>query len=212
MISALVIAAGPKTIEKVVYLIASAVLVLLIGSSTLGMLTQPWAPWWLSGGKATSATLGDIPLASPAAPTPMTGAAVAPVVGAPVPTLAPLPPTSVIEGVIARARTWLGVPYLWGGCTTRGVDCSCFVQNAFAPFASLPRTTTQQIQVARPVSASVARAGDLVFFDNTCTGCGANPTHVGIYLGGGMMIDAGDPVQIERVYGGHNARYGRVLE
>lgn len=211
MIALLVTATGVKPLEKVVYFVASLVVVLLVGSSVLGMLTQPWVPWWLSGGKAT---IGDLPLASSAAPTPVSPhvAPPAPVAVAPVPTLAPLPPTSVIEGVIARARTWLGVPYLWGGCTMRGVDCSCFVQNAFGPFVSLPRTTTQQIQVARPVNASAARAGDLVFFDNTCTGCGANPTHVGIYLGGGMMIDAGDPVQIERVYGGHNARYGRVLE
>jgi cell wall-associated NlpC family hydrolase len=44
------------------------------------------------------------------------------------------------------------------------------------------------------------RVGDTVFFDNTCTNCGPNPTHEGLYLGNGLMIDAGDAVQIEPVF------------
>lgn len=128
----------------------------------------------------------------------------------------PLPAPTVepsddrIGQMIAAARTWLGVPYSWGGCSKAGVDCSCFVRNVLALLGiNAPRVTTQQIAWATPVSQAEARAGDLVFFDNTCTGCGPNPTHVGLYLGGGSMIDAGDPVRVERVYSGHNARYGR---
>lgn len=117
-----------------------------------------------------------------------------------------------VQAAIDFAMTWLGGRYSWGGCTRAGIDCSCFVQTVFAHIGiSLPRVTWQQIQVARPISASEQRPLDLVFFDATCTNCGPPPTHVGIVLTPGTMIDAGDPVRIEPIYGGHNARYGRVL-
>ena len=38
-----------------------------------------------------------------------------------------------------------------------------------------------------------------MYFDDTCTNCGANPTHVGLYIGNGQMIDAGDPVRVESI-------------
>lgn len=106
------------------------------------------------------------------------------------------PPSNLIEA----AQQWLGVPYLWGGCTHRGVDCSCFVQNVLRVVGiEAPRTTVTQIAWATPIPLASAGLGDLLFFNNTCTDCGANPTHVGLYLGGGMMIDAGDPVKIESI-------------
>lgn len=115
------------------------------------------------------------------------------------------PPSNVIEA----AMQWLGTPYLWGGCTRRGVDCSCFVQNALAVVGiKSPRTTTEQIKWATPVNRDQLQPTDLVFFNNTCTDCGANPTHVGLYLGNGLMIDAGDPVKIDPVFTGfYGARY-----
>ena len=131
----------------------------------------------------------------------------------PVPTVAPVlsMPATRAAAVIATAMGYLNVRYLWGGCTLHGIDCSCLVRNAYLSVGiSLPRTTTEQIRFATPIATSQAAAGDLVFFDNTCTGCGANPTHVGLVLGEGRMIDAGDPVQIEPIYSGHNARYGRI--
>ena len=86
------------------------------------------------------------------------------------------------------------------------------MQTVFATVGvHLPRTTVEQIRTAQPILATQAQAGDLVFFDNTCSQCGPNPTHVGLYLGNGRIIDAGDPVHIEAVYSGHNARYGRVI-
>jgi cell wall-associated NlpC family hydrolase len=135
-----------------------------------------------------------------------------PTVGAVAATPTPLPVEHAegIEALVVAAKSWIGVRYAWGGCSKAGVDCSCFVRNVLAVLGiNAPRVTTQQIKWATPISASEARAGDLVFFDNTCSDCGANPTHVGLYLGGGTMIDAGDPVRVEPVYGGHNARYGR---
>lgn len=131
------------------------------------------------------------------------------------PTLVPLPMTDIVASrvaiVIGAAMQYMGTPYVWGGCSHRGIDCSCFVLNALAAVGiHAPRVTTQQILWTTPVSAANARVGDLVYFDNTCTDCGANPTHVGLYLGEGRMADCGDPCKVEPVYGGHNARYGRV--
>jgi cell wall-associated NlpC family hydrolase len=87
--------------------------------------------------------------------------------------------------VVAEARTWLGVPYLWGGKTRQGVDCSGLTWNVY-------RTTGQDIgtwtgpQMAKGTSVPVGQEqpGDLVFW-------GAPPgSHVGIVIGGGQMIHA----------------------
>jgi peptidoglycan DL-endopeptidase LytE len=135
---------------------------------------------------------------------------------APTPTvLAPAIEAGAVATLIANALTWLGVPYRWGGMTRAGVDCSAFVMLNLATIGiAAPRLTTDQIRWTRPISATEARAGDLVFFDDTCTGCGANPTHVGLVIGGGRMVNAGDPVQIANIssgfYAAHNPRFGRV--
>lgn len=123
----------------------------------------------------------------------------------PRPTLGPGP-----VGVLDVAMQWLGTPYLWGGCTRRGVDCSCFVQNVLATVGiHAPRTTVQQIAWATPLSREQLQVGDLVFFNNTCIACGPNPTHVGMYIGGGLMINAGDPVQIAPAFNSNYAGAGR---
>jgi cell wall-associated NlpC family hydrolase len=122
-----------------------------------------------------------------AVPTPRVAATVVPQVHA-----------VVSSSIIDAARQWLGTPYLWGGCTTRGIDCSCFVKNVLAQFGiNAPRTTTAQVQWGTPVSEP--QLGDLVFFNNTCQNCGPNPTHVGLAIGGGLMIHAGDPVQVASI-------------
>lgn len=112
------------------------------------------------------------------------------------------------------ATTWINVPYFFGGCSRNGIDCSCFVENVLAHVGiNAPRTTVQQIAWAHRISADQAIAGDLVFFDNTCTDCGANPTHEGLYIGGGKMIDAGGKnVHIQNVsdYAANNPRFARV--
>src|SRR3954467_9464822 len=144
------------------------------------------------------------------------GAVVLPTGGprAPVPTPLPIAVTAAagdrFEGLMAAARSYLGTPYQWGGCSRSGIDCSCFVRSVLASAGiNAPRVTYQQIAWATPISAADARTGDLVFFDNTCRDCGPNPTHVAMVVSPGVMIDAGDPVRIEPIYGGHNARYGR---
>ncbi|KXS37535.1 MAG: NLP/P60 [Halomonadaceae bacterium T82-2] len=86
--------------------------------------------------------------------------------------------------ILANARQALGTPYVFGGASPRGVDCSGLVQMTYrAAGLQVPRTAEQQYE-ALP-ARDVARPGDLLFF-----GSGARATHVGIYLGGGRMIHA----------------------
>lgn len=119
--------------------------------------------------------------------------------------------TDRFAGLLDVARSWLGVRYQWGGCSRSGVDCSCFVRNVLATAGiNAPRTTTQQVRWTTPVSREQMQPFDLVYFNDTCTDCGPNPTHVGLYIGGGQMIHAGDPVQVAPVNWSHFASAGRV--
>jgi len=89
--------------------------------------------------------------------------------------------------IINYAETFLGSPYVWGGTTPNpGFDCSSFVQYSFAHFGiNLPRVTWDQFNQGSAVSKDNLQAGDLVFFSTYQVG----PSHVGIYMGNGMMID-----------------------
>lgn len=91
------------------------------------------------------------------------------------------------EKVTHTALRYVGVPYMWGGTTFNGVDCSGFVQTVFERNGiSLPRTADSQFEVGRPVKQSDLEPGDLVFFETYAIGA----SHVGIYLGGGRFIHA----------------------
>jgi cell wall-associated NlpC family hydrolase len=198
---------GDDVVKYVLYVVGGLFVVVFIEASaaTTAIMAQPWGQWWLAGvGGGASVTSAS----GPTTPGSSTTTVALPTSVAAVPT----PAIPRILDVVDIAKTWLGTPYLWGGCSRRGVDCSCFMLNVFREvgITTMPRVTVDQIRWATPITRAEAEAGDLVFFDNTCTGCGANPTHVALYLGNGQMIDAGDPVRIEPVYGGHNARYGRV--
>jgi len=131
----------------------------------------------------------------------------------PQPTLAPdTGDTSRLQRLVDAARTWLGTPYGWGGCTRSGIDCSCLMQHAYAAIGiNVPRTTVTQIAAYVPVPRDQLRVGDSLFFDDTCSNCGANPTHVGMWIGGGLMLDAGDPVKIEPVYWNKFRAAGRPI-
>ncbi|HEX8973784.1 C40 family peptidase [Oryzihumus sp.] len=88
---------------------------------------------------------------------------------------------SPATSVLAVAAQYAGVPYVWGGTTPSGFDCSGFTQYVFHKIGiSLPRTAEEQrLAVTR---VSTPQPGDLVFF-------GSPAYHVGIYAGGGMMWD-----------------------
>ena len=105
--------------------------------------------------------------------------------------------------VVSEAEKFLGVPYVWGGNSPSGFDCSGLVQYVYSQLGvSLPRTTYTQVKVGTPVARlTQARPGDLVFFAGS-DGSPTAPGHVGIYLGSSKMIDApytGTVVQVQTV-------------
>lgn len=96
--------------------------------------------------------------------------------------------TSKADKIIATAKKYIGVPYVWGGESPSGFDCSGFVQYVFKVHGiSLNRTTETQYKHGSYVSKSNLKPGDLVFFQNTYR---AGISHVGIYIGNGQFIHA----------------------
>jgi len=96
--------------------------------------------------------------------------------------------------LLDRVRSLLGVPYLWGGRTPLGLDCSGFTQQVLAEQGiPLPRDADQQYRVSRPIGRdAIPREGDLVFFGRS----GRPLEHVGIVLGGGYFAHARGRVRI----------------
>lgn len=91
--------------------------------------------------------------------------------------------SSMGSQIVAYAKNFIGVPYVWGGSSPSGFDCSGFVQYVYRHFGvSLPRTTYSQVAMGRSVSRSDLAPGDLVFFRSA--------GHVGIYVGGETYIHA----------------------
>ena len=100
--------------------------------------------------------------------------------------------------VVADAKQYLGVPYVYGGTDpSKGLDCSALVQRAYADLGvDLPRTSQEQATMGAPVaSLAQAQPGDLVCF-------GSPATHIGIYAGDGKMVVAphtGTNVQVQEI-------------
>lgn len=90
--------------------------------------------------------------------------------------------------IIAYAKTFLGVPYVWGGTTPSGFDCSGFVQYVFSHFGlTLPRTSIEQASTGMPITVDQVAPGDLIFSDWEHEG---HTSHVAMYVGGGNLIEA----------------------
>lgn len=90
--------------------------------------------------------------------------------------------------IVATAKKYIGVPYVWGGTTTKGFDCSGYVQYVFkAHGITLPRVSRDQYTAGQYVSKADLQPGDLVFFHS---GSGTTISHVGIYIGNGQFIHA----------------------
>ena len=104
--------------------------------------------------------------------------------------------------VVANSMNYIGVPYVFGGTSPSGFDCSGYVRYVFANAGIyLPRTADAQYEVGMPISSSELVPGDLVFFSTYAYG----PSHVGIYLGDGNFINASSSrgVAIDSLYSGY---------
>ena len=105
------------------------------------------------------------------------------------------------------AKRFIGTPYVWGGTTPSGFDCSGFTQYVFKKFGiDLPRVSADQGRMGKRISLDKLKPGELVFWDNSARNNGAD--HVAIYLGNGKIIEAPRPgrsVQISSMYDQANA-------
>ncbi|SPT54233.1 Probable endopeptidase p60 precursor [Actinomyces bovis] len=105
-----------------------------------------------------------------------------------------IPASAAGSNIVAIASQYLGVPYVYGGTSPSGFDCSGLVQYVYRQAGiSLPRTSYAQGAAGTRVSAAQAQPGDIVYYGY----------HVGIYIGNGKMIHAprpGDVVKVAAVY------------
>ena len=124
-----------------------------------------------------------------------------------------------VQELISYAEQYLGMPYVYGGSTPEtSFDCSGFVIWNFTQtgFKHMDRITAQGIydNYCEPISKEEAVPGDLVFFEGTYD-FHERITHIGIYVGNGEMIHAGDPIQYIHIdtswYADKNPSYGRVI-
>ncbi|PEX97933.1 peptidase M24 [Bacillus cereus] len=93
------------------------------------------------------------------------------------------------SSILAYAKSMQGVPYVWGGSSANGVDCSGYIYHVFKKFGhNISRQSVAGYWSSLPKTSS-PQPGDLIYFQNTYK---AGPSHMGIYLGGGSFIQAGD--------------------
>lgn len=113
------------------------------------------------------------------------------------------------EEVVEEASRYLGVPYVWGGETPRGFDCSGLVRYVFRKFGvELPHYTESQARLGVPVDREDLRPGDVIFFGEN--GGRGYLYHVGIYVGGNRFIHAphrGDVVKVSEISGRYARNY-----
>lgn len=106
--------------------------------------------------------------------------------------------TAMGEAILAEAEKYLGVPYVWGGTTPAGFDCSGLVQYVCNSLGiSVNRVAEDQFKNGTPVNKDELQPGDLVFFEQN-----GYIHHVGIYAGNGMMLHAprtGDVVKYQSI-------------
>ena len=115
---------------------------------------------------------------------------------------------SEFAAIYKEAQKYVGTPYVWGGSTPEtGFDCSGYVcwvynQNGY----NVGRTTANGLwNKSQHISEAEAKPGDLVFFEGTYDTPGKS--HVGIYLGNGKMVSAGDPIKYADIHSSYWQKY-----
>ncbi len=105
---------------------------------------------------------------------------------------------------VAQALRWLGTPYVYGGTSRRGIDCSSLVQHSFAACGvRLPRTAATQARVGMAVAPSDLQPGDRLYFSAS----GTRIDHTGLYMGDGLFVHAsgsGRRVMISNLFQSRN--------
>lgn len=101
-----------------------------------------------------------------------------------------------IPQIVETACQFLGTPYYWGGRSSKGIDCSGFMQVVHAVYGIvLPRDAYQQAEVGNSIELNQAKAGDLAFFENK----NGRITHVGLLISNHEIIHASEKVRIDRL-------------
>jgi cell wall-associated NlpC family hydrolase len=119
----------------------------------------------------------------------------------------------VRAGIVRSARSFVGTPYVWGGETPRGFDCSGFVQYVYHRAGiDLPRVSSQQADFGHRIPRSALKPGDLVAWDNSRRNVGAD--HIAIYIGHGQIAEAPRPgvnLRIRTLGSNEGAWFVRIL-
>ncbi len=118
------------------------------------------------------------------------------------------------QSIIEIAQSYLNAPYLWGGRSITGIDCSGLTQQVYAFLGKqIPRDASQQVHLGKTVAFAQIQAGDLAFFKNTQ----GKIIHVGILTGQGTIIHAHgkvteDFIQTDGIYKKHDMSKSHELE
>lgn len=117
--------------------------------------------------------------------------------------------TETARSLIEEAEKYLKVPYMWGGETPKGFDCSGLMRYVFkSQGIELPRMSDEQQKIATSINIKEIKPGDLVFNK------ASSSTHVGLYIGNDMFIQAprsGDVVKISKLSSSNMKYVGRIL-
>jgi cell wall-associated NlpC family hydrolase len=125
-------------------------------------------------------------------------------------------PVSTSErSMMEEIESWIGTPYVYGGTTKAGVDCSGFTQAVYAASGiEIPRTASRQAEASREVAPGSLQFGDLLFFNTS----GSGISHCGIFIGNGFFVHASSSRGVARetiakpYYAARLVRAGRFLD
>lgn len=115
------------------------------------------------------------------------------------------------DNIVKLAKRFVGIPYLWGGMSPKGFDCSglvrlCYLMNGI----ELPRNASQQVKLGKNVELSDLKPGDLLFFGSVDDGGNEKVTHVGMYIGKNHFIHSSHVVRINSLIKGDSDCYENV--